>query len=170
MKEFKDVYRILCRSVLPCLSIQAAMRNFYIWCQNHSQALHREKSTKIPHKSGSVHSGVDRGIFLTSKEFSQEFIPHHNPQSHYNTMSSWIFFDIKEWEKYGWRSNNISMHSLQVSLAHTQNGLWGLGPMQGKSFFFLRIHMKRNLKTLASGSKVGTYMYCTSNITAPNHY
>ena len=55
----------MCRSVLPCLSIQAAMRNFYIWCQNHSQALHREKSTKTPHKSGSVHSGVDRGVFLT---------------------------------------------------------------------------------------------------------
>lgn len=93
------------------------------------------------------------GYSLLQGNLARNLFPIHYPQSHYNTMSSCIFFDIKEWEKYGWRSNNISIHSLQVSLAHTQNGLWGLGPMQGKSFFSLRIHMKRIWKHLQVAAK-----------------
>lgn len=75
MKEFKDVYRILCRSVLPCLSIQAAMRNFYIWCQIHSQALHRENQPRHLTNQGQFIQEWTGGYSLLQGNLARNLFP-----------------------------------------------------------------------------------------------
>ena len=129
----------MCRSVLPCLSIQAAMRNFYIWCQNHSQALHREKSTKTPHKSGSVHSGVDRGVFLTfvlQGNLARNLFPTIT-LNHIITLCHHASFLTLRNEKNMDEGLTIYIYSFIVSLLGTYSE-WalGFGTNAGKIIFF----------------------------------